>query len=120
MSNAATKYDQGKPRWDLFPRSLLWVVDVFTMGATKYGDYNWRKGMEWHRVFRARMAPAWKWWWGQKYDPEDGQHHLASVAWCAMVLMEYEDDKLGIDDRPYPPEGHAFCASVEEWDAQQR
>jgi hypothetical protein len=32
-------------------------------------------------------------------DPEDGQHHLASVAWCAMALIELEETHPELDDR---------------------
>jgi hypothetical protein len=81
------------------PPSLEEVAKVFTTGAEKYGDRNWEKGMAWHRVFRAMISHAWKWWWGEKYDKVDGQHHLASVAWCALVLMHYEDRDRGDDDR---------------------
>jgi hypothetical protein len=99
---SARKNDSGKDRWDLLPQSILGLVHVFTMGAKKYDDWNWRKGFAWHRVFRALMSHAWKWWWGEKFDQEDGQRHLASVAWCALTLMEFEDRGIGEDDRVYP------------------
>lgn len=94
------KFDEGKPRWDLFPPSLVEVAKVFSMGADKYGDRNWENGIVWHRIFRALIGHAWKWWWGERNDPEDGQHHLSSVAWCALVLMHYETTHPELDDRP--------------------
>jgi hypothetical protein len=33
------------------------------------------------------MRHAWAWWQGERDDPMDGQHHLASVAWGALALM---------------------------------
>ena len=53
------------------------------------------------RVFGALMRHAWAWWRGQDTDPEDGQHHLASVAWCALVLITYQQRRRGdLDGRP--------------------
>ena len=95
----AVKHDSGKLRYDLLPPSLAEVANVFTIGAHKYGDRNWEKGLSWSRVFAAMMRHAWAWWWGEKLDPEDKQHHLASVAWAALVLMQYEVTNSGFDDR---------------------
>jgi hypothetical protein len=102
--NTAVKHDHGKPRWDLIPPiPLEMVADVYARGATKYGDRNMEKGLRWGRVFRALVSHAWKWWRGEACDLEDGQHHLASVVWCALTLMEYEIRESGQDDRvPYP------------------
>lgn len=94
------KHDNGKARFDLIPPSPLFqVADVFTRGAQKYAARNWEKGILWGRIFSAMMRHAWNWWRGEKYDQEDGQHHLASVAWCALVLMEYETTHPELDDR---------------------
>lgn len=76
------------------------MVEVYTIGAAKYDDRNWEKGLKWGRVFRALMSHAWKWWRGESHDAEDGQHHLASVAWCALALMQYEETHPELDDRP--------------------
>lgn len=96
----AKKNDVGKLRWDLLPPfPMMKLVEVYSMGAGKYGDYNWRKGMAWSRIFAAMMRHAWNWWAGQKNDPVDGQHHLASVAWAALTLMQYEVDQTKFDDR---------------------
>lgn len=95
-----TKYDQDKLRYDLIPvRPLEKVAWVYTIGAKKYEDRNWEKGIKYGRIFGAMMRHGWAWWRGEKNDPTDGQHHLASVVWCAMALMEYEDTKPEYDDR---------------------
>ncbi|KKL49911.1 hypothetical protein LCGC14_2310790 [marine sediment metagenome] len=94
------KDDTGKARFDLLPvKPLFEVVKVYTIGAGKYSDRNWEKGIKWGRVFAAMMRHAWNWWRGEKLDPEDGQHHLASVAWAALTLMEYEETHPELDDR---------------------
>ena len=94
------KDDDGKLRYDLIPGYPLGqLAAVYTLGAGKYTDHNWRKGMRWGRLFAAMCRHAWAWWCGERLDPQDGQHHLASVAWIAFTLMEYEKYKLGEDDR---------------------
>jgi hypothetical protein len=96
----ANKKDLGKLRWDLLPvYPMQKVVEVYSTGARKYGDYNWRKGMQWGRVYGAMMRHAWGWWGGEINDPIDGQHHLSSVAWGALTLMEYERICPEYDDR---------------------
>ena len=94
------KDDTGKLRYDLLPPGPLEeVVRVYTIGAAKYTDRNWEKGLLWGRVFAAMMRHAWSWWRGEKYDQKDGQHHLASVAWCALALLEFENTHPELDDR---------------------
>ncbi len=94
------KNDEGKARFDLLPvKPLFKVAEVYTIGAAKYGDRNWEKGIPWWRIFSAMMRHAWNWWRGEKLDPEDRQHHLASVVFCAFTLMEYEETHPELDDR---------------------
>jgi hypothetical protein len=100
MAEQGRKDDAGKLRYDLIPAyPLAEVARVYTIGASKYDDRNWENGLAWGRVFRALIGHAWKWWRGQKYDAVDGQHHLSSVVWCAMALMEYEVTHPELDDR---------------------
>jgi hypothetical protein len=99
--SAGRKDDAGKLRFDLIPtQPLKELARVYTIGAKKYADRNWEKGLQWGRVFAAMMRHAWSWWGGERCDPVDGQHHLSSVAWCAFALMEYERTHAELDDRP--------------------
>lgn len=103
MTASARKDDVGKHRYDLIPAAALdELARVFTIGAAKYvRDRNWEHGLTYGRVFGALMRHAWAWWRGQDTDPEDGQHHLASVAWCALVLITYQQRRRGdLDGRP--------------------
>lgn len=94
------KFDKGKLRYDLIPvTALKEVARVFTIGANKYGDYNWRGGLPYSRIYAALQRHANAWWGGEQLDAEDKQHHLASVAWCALVLMVYERLHPKLDDR---------------------
>lgn len=99
-STVGVKFDEGKARFDLIPPEPLFeVAKLYAMGARKYSDRNWEKGLSWGRVFAAMMRHAWNWWRGEQFDPVDGQHHLASVIWCAFALMEYERTCPHLDDR---------------------
>jgi hypothetical protein len=102
LQQEGRKDDTGKERFDLIPTYPLFkLAEVYTMGAKKYADRNWEKGIAYGRIFAALMRHAWKWWRGETTDPIDGQHHLASVAWSAFALMEYERTHPELDDRPH-------------------
>ena len=99
-----TKDDAGKERFDLLPPDALFeVARVFTIGGTKYSPRNWEKGLTFGRVFAAMMRHAWKWFAGERYAQDDGQHHLASVVWCGLALLHYDlnaERYWEFDDRP--------------------
>jgi hypothetical protein len=85
------KYDQGKMRYDLIPVLPLYeLARVYTIGAKKYDDNNWRKGIQFGRVIAALQRHLEKWKVGHRNDATDGQHHLSSVMWCAATLMQFE------------------------------
>lgn len=95
------KNDNDKPRYDLIPPEWLdGPAQVLTFGAKKYTARNWEKGMRWGRPFAAMMRHMWKWWRGEKVDPETGYSHLWHAACCLMFLMAYEARGIGEDDRP--------------------
>ena len=106
------KFDEGKLRFDLIPViPLMEVARLYTIGAQKYQDRNWEKGIKWSRIASALQRHWWKYWGGELYDQEDGQHHLSSVIWCALTLMEYERTHPEYDDRTplnYPLKDYQF------------
>jgi hypothetical protein len=101
--NMGVKYDTDKLRYDLVPpKAFEKVVWIYTIGAKKYEPWNWRKGMSWSRVFGALMRHAWAWAAGKRFNKESTgiTEHMAAVAWCALALLEYESEGIGVDDRP--------------------
>jgi len=94
--NQGIKYDSGKPRFDLIPADALEeVAKVYSVGANKYGDRNWEKGLSYGRLFGAMMRHAWTWWKGEKNDESNkfkgtSVNHLASVVFCALGLLHYD------------------------------
>lgn len=75
------------------------MAKVMTMGANKYGDYNWLKGMDWSRLYDAQSRHMNAWVRGINIDDESGLNHLAHAAANCLMLLEYELRKLGKDDR---------------------
>ncbi|KKL87561.1 hypothetical protein LCGC14_1933480 [marine sediment metagenome] len=97
----ARKNDGEKLRYDLVPADALeQLAGVFTLGAGKYGDRNWEKGFAFTRVYAAMMRHLQAWYLGEDYDQDDGQHHLAAVAWGAFVLIHFQMNGPVMDDRP--------------------
>jgi hypothetical protein len=94
------KYDEGKPRYELLPpEALEEVVAVFTYGAKKYHDFNYREGLAWSRIFGAAMRHLWTWWRGEELDKETNKHHLAHAACCVLMLLDLVLMNSKADDR---------------------
>lgn len=100
VEEAAVKHDAEKLRYDLIPtQPLEEYVRNLTLGATKYDDRNWEKGMSWSRAYAALQRHVQAWWQGESRDAE-GFHHLAAVTFYAFALMEFERTHPELDDRP--------------------
>ena len=100
----AARFSKGKVRHDLIPTQCLEeLAKVYTYGTTKYDANNWWKGLNWsENVIGPMKRHMEKWLRGEVLDDESNCHHLAMVAWQCFCLMEYERNKLGVDDRvPY-------------------
>lgn len=100
-SKVGVRFNTGKARWDLLPEdSLAELVQVYTMGAEKYADRNWEKGLSMTGCFASMMRHAWAWMRGENTDPESGLHHMAHVAWNALAIVSFSKRGVGTDDRP--------------------
>jgi len=94
------KDDTGKLRFDLLPvRPLEHIAAIYTYGAIKYDDNNWRAGMAWGRVFGASLRHLWAFWRGEDLDQESGLPHLAHAAFGCLTLLEYMETHRELDDR---------------------
>jgi hypothetical protein len=83
------KFDDEKTRFDLLPwNEIKQVADVFTLGAKKYADDNWKfvpDGRK--RYFAAAMRHLVAWKEGVKYDEESKFNHLAHALCCILFLL---------------------------------
>lgn len=97
------KDDAGKLRYDLMPpEALQELARVYTIGAAKYADRNWEKGIKYGRIYAALMRHLEAWRQGEDKDPVDGQYHLSSVLWCAAALLTFElRGQTDLDDLTY-------------------
>jgi len=94
------KFDGDKLRYDLIPViPMALVAEVYTIGAKKYADRNWEAGIDFDRILGAIERHFQQYKAGEKVDREDGQHHLASVVWGALCLMEFERTRPEFDKR---------------------
>ena len=75
------------------------VTRAFEYGATKYGADNWRKGNLYRKYAGATLRHVWSWLWGSDVDPESDVHHLAHAAANLMMLITWQDEGVGTDDR---------------------
>lgn len=96
------KFDAGKPRMDLLsPYALQELSKVLSMGAVKYGDYNWQEGIKYSRILAAILRHTMAYMSGESTDPESGLSHIAHVMCNCMFLLHFEKYGLKeLDDRP--------------------
>jgi hypothetical protein len=103
----ATKYDEGKPRWDLAPmREFEDIVQIMTFGANKYADNGW-KHVDKRRYIAAMMRHITEYMNGYERDMESGLSHMAHAA-CNAIFIMYLDKEEEID-RPEIQEGPQRC-----------
>lgn len=100
------RYDIGKNRLDLIPGEWTWALaDVLSMGAVKYTERNWERGMQWSKVLGCILRHITKFLMGERYDDETGCHHLAMAAWNCLALMSYDIRGIqGVQNLPDAPE----------------
>lgn len=103
-SEPAARYDADKPRIDLIdPGFLLRLGDHYGVGARKYAERNWQKGMSFSRCYASAQRHMLAFWSGEDDDPETGSPHVIAAAWNMAALDYYMADadlRKKFDDRP--------------------
>jgi hypothetical protein len=79
---------------------LAEVARVYGHGMRKYAARNWERGYDWSLSYSAMQRHANAFWGGASIDEGTGCHHLASVVFHALALMEFERTHPEKDDRP--------------------
>jgi hypothetical protein len=99
-SEPALRYDGNKSRVDLIPPEFILALGHhFGVGAKKYAERNWEKGMSWSRCYASAMRHMLAFWNGEANDPETGSPHVICAAWNMCALHWYEAHGVGLDDR---------------------
>jgi hypothetical protein len=78
---------------------LNYLGDIYLYGCKKYDENNWRKGMEWGKLFAAFCRHSGQWHGGEVYDQESGMHHIGHSLWQLIGLRWYEQYTPKDDDR---------------------
>lgn len=96
-----TKHDEGKVRFDLLPQEALeGAARVLMFGATKYDENNWRKGIQYRRVWNGIQRHLWAWLRREDLDLESGINHLHHAACGVMFLQTFiATGRRALDDR---------------------
>ena len=99
------KFDVAKPRYELFPPAVLLelirrkrfnpigshalreVAAVYALGAARYEDKNWERGMKFSRLLGAAHRHLHAYLAGEVIDRPSGINHLASVAFSVDGLI---------------------------------
>ena len=99
MTEEALKFDNGKLPMDLLdPEWMEGVAQVLQFGAQKYAAHNWRKGMEWSRLYAAIQRHLNAFAKGWEYDDETGLSHLLHASCGLMFLYEMQRYRRDLND----------------------
>lgn len=99
MTEEALKFDNGKLPMDLLdPEWMEGVAQVLQFGAQKYAAHNWRKGMEWSRLYAAVQRHLNAFAKGWEYDDETGLSHLLHASCGLMFLYEMQRYRRDLND----------------------
>lgn len=94
------RFNEGKIRYDLLePFAMQKLAEVFTMGANKYSDHNWLRGLKWSNITSSLKRHLALYESGEDYDKESGLLHASHIAWNAMALLSHYKYHPDLDDR---------------------
>ncbi len=94
------RFNEGKLRYDLLePYAVEQLVKIFTIGAKKYADHNWMKGLPWMSVVASLERHLAEFKKGVDVDDETGLLHMAHVAWNAMAIVSFYKHRPEFDNR---------------------
>lgn len=113
-ANPKARHGAAKPNLAMIPAGAqLQIAPVFSLGAAKYGPYNWRKdAVEAETYVAAAQRHLFSWFDGEDVDPESEQLHLAHAAACLMILLDAAACGKLIDNRPHPGEAAALIRTM--------
>jgi 5'(3')-deoxyribonucleotidase len=102
MKEEGKRFNEGKTRYDLVPTyAQEQYAKVLTVGAIKYAERNWEKGMKWSKVIASleRHIAAFK--AGEDFDKETGLPHMSHAMCNAAFLVDYMKYYPQGDDRQH-------------------
>ena len=105
MKNTDPKKDLGAlktPLQLLPPEAMRASAVVLGLGASKYGEWNWRQTqgvetMTYVGAIRRHLDAVVD---GEDLDPESGESHIAHIVASGMILLDAKFHNKLIDNRP--------------------
>jgi len=95
------RYNKGKLRLDLIPpEAKVAIAKVLEIGASKYEDRNWERGLDWMETKACLERHLLKWEMGEDTDDESGMPHLWHALCNVVFLVTMEQRGIGDDTRP--------------------
>ena len=86
---AGNKSDSGKAQIHLIPtEAILGMASALAMGAEKYGEYNFREGLEYTRIINSLMRHTLAFLAGEDNDSESGLPHTYHIG-ANYAMLEY-------------------------------
>jgi hypothetical protein len=90
-AGGGVKFDGSKLRLDLIPAPVLtFDAAIFSMGAQKYDDDNWKGGMQYRRLLGAAYRHILQRCLGERLDHESHLPHLAHARWNLGAMLYYD------------------------------
>lgn len=102
--NPKDRVSAGKPPLHLIPPAAEILESVvMSLGARKYGPFNWRSAKVRATVYiAAAKRHLAQWLDGDNDDSESGVSHLAHARACLGILLDAQATGNLVDDRPTP------------------
>lgn len=109
VGDALREPSDGKGRYDLIsPFGLARLARWYEMGANKYSDRNWEKGMPFSRYLDSALRHLNKFLMGM--EDED---HLAAAAWNIIAIMHHQElGQKELDNLPHYSWGNSQLTSA--------
>lgn len=96
----ADRHNEGKLKWSLVDfKSLEPMVEVLQFGAEKYGNDNWKKGLEITSICDSLFRHFISFLQGEDFDKESGLKHTGHMMCNIMFLEHMIENKPELDDR---------------------
>lgn len=100
QAKVGKKHDAGKAPMHLISYTAMTeIAGALAYGAQKYGEYNYRSGIKYSRIYSAILRHLFAWFAGQDNDPESGLSHLAHAGAGIVMLIDTHHLNPNFDDR---------------------
>lgn len=94
------RFNHDKPRVDLLvPEAMIEEAKVWSFGAKKYGDHNWRNNFPILSIIGCLLRHVFAIMLGEDKDEESGLLHSAHISCNASMLTYFAVKGKIIDDR---------------------